>query len=200
MIKGEWFDFIFTFCELLPGLVTGVLGQYLLCGVDITEGIIIGIFCIVSLWFRSWKDFNSGWWNELTSAWFPDVCHFETFTQWIQFRLDWCDLAWKATNGNLRKFTKLSVTIFSKFLSWDCYPICIHGSWVCWSRHKSLRKLLTYIIFSRATHGLSFLEHKHMWKLPNLSSQLWKQCFINPWIPTALFLIITAAVTSAAVS
>ena len=43
-------------------------------------------------------------------------------------------------------------------------------------------------------------EHTHMWKWPNLSFQLWRQCFINLWILTALFLIIMVAATSAAVS
>ena len=31
--KGEWLDFIYTFSQLLPGLVAGALGRYVLCGV-----------------------------------------------------------------------------------------------------------------------------------------------------------------------
>ena len=36
-LKGEWFDFIYTFSQLLPGLVAGALGQYVLCGVAVTS-------------------------------------------------------------------------------------------------------------------------------------------------------------------
>ena len=53
---------------------------------------------------------------------------------------------------------------------------------------------------SRAALGLSFRKYKRKWKWPNLSIQLRRQCFINLWIQTALFLIIAIAATSAAVS
>ena len=36
-LKGEWLDFIYTFSQLLPGLVAGALGRYVLCGVDIVQ-------------------------------------------------------------------------------------------------------------------------------------------------------------------
>ena len=32
-LKGEWFDFIYIFSQLLPGLVAGALVRYVLCGV-----------------------------------------------------------------------------------------------------------------------------------------------------------------------
>ena len=32
-LKGEWLDFIYTFSQLLQGLVAGALGRYALCGV-----------------------------------------------------------------------------------------------------------------------------------------------------------------------
>ena len=49
--------------------------------------------------------------------------------------------------------------------------------------------------------GLSFREHNvEMAKFVRAAVQLWRQCFINPWIQTALFLIIAIAATSAAVS
>ena len=32
-LKGEWFDFIYTFSQLLPGLVAGAFGRHVLCGV-----------------------------------------------------------------------------------------------------------------------------------------------------------------------
>ena len=34
-LKDEWLDFIYTFPQLLPGLVAGALVRYVLCGVDI---------------------------------------------------------------------------------------------------------------------------------------------------------------------
>ena len=36
-LKGEWFDFIYTFSQLLPGLEAGALGRYVLCGVVLRE-------------------------------------------------------------------------------------------------------------------------------------------------------------------
>ena len=39
-----------------------------------------------------------------------------------------------------------------------------------------------------------------MAKFVRAAVQLWRQCFINPWIQTALFLFIAIAATSAAVS
>ena len=95
---------------------------------DIAWWIIVSIFCMESLRFRSWKDFSLGWWNALASAWFPDVRHFENLTPWIQLRLSLRDRARKPTNGHSRKLAQLSMTIFSKFWSRDHYPICIHGS------------------------------------------------------------------------
>ena len=80
-----------------------------------------------SLWFRSWKDFSLGWWNALASAWFPSVCYFENLTLWIQLRPGLRDRAWKITNVHSRKLAQLPMTIFLKFWSQDCYPICIHG-------------------------------------------------------------------------
>ena len=32
-LKGEWLDFLYIFSQLLPGLVAGALGRYVLCGV-----------------------------------------------------------------------------------------------------------------------------------------------------------------------
>ena len=95
---------------------------------DIAQWIIVSIFCMESLRFRSWKDFSLGWWNGLASAWFPDVRHFENLTPWIQLGLGLRDRAWKPTSGHSRKLAQLSTTIFSKFWSRDHYAICIHGS------------------------------------------------------------------------
>ena len=58
----------------------------------------------------------------------PSVRHFENFTLWIQLRLGLRNRAWKATNEQSRNLAQLSMTIFSKFWSWDRYPLCVHGS------------------------------------------------------------------------
>ena len=130
---------------------------------------------------------------------FPGIRHYENLTLWIQLRPGLRDRAWKATNGHSRKLAQLSITIFSKFWSRDHYLICIHGSrphyFTCIVEQVTLDVFLW-----RAALGLSFREHKHMWKWPNLSIQLRRHCFINPWIQTALFVIITIAATSTAVS
>ena len=169
---------------------------------DIALEIIIWIFCMDSLRFRSWEDFSLGWWNALTSAWLPDVCHFENFTMWIQLRLGLHERAWKVTKGNSWKLSRLSMTIFFKFWSRDCCRICINSSWTCCCTciveqvtSEVVDKMLSWV-----TLGLSYSEHKLVWKWTNLSVQLWRQCLVNPWILTVLFLIITIAAMSAAVS
>ena len=152
--------------------------------------------------FRSWKYFSLGWWNALASVWFPDVRHFENLTPWIQLRLGLRDRAWKPTNGHSRKLAQLSMTIFSKFWSRDHYPICIHGS-----RSRCFTCIAEQVTSGSCWHvfsgraGLSFREHKRRnGEICPCSCQLQRQCFINPWIQTALFLIIAIAATSAAVS
>ena len=155
-----------------------------------------------SLRFRSWKDFSLGWWNALASAWFPDVRHFENLTPWIQLRLGLRDRAWKPTNGHLRKLAQLSMTIFSKFWSRDHYPICIHGS-----RSRCFTCIAEQVtsevvdMFSRGGRDCHFANTSvEMAKFIRAAVQLLRQCFINPWIQTAFFLIIAIVATSAAVS
>ena len=115
----------------------------------------------VALLFGSWKYFSLGWWNALASAWFPDVRHFENLTPWIQLRLGLRDRAWKPTNGHSRKLAQLSMTIFSKFWSWNHYPICIHGS-----RSRSFTCIAEQVTSGSCWHvfsgraELSFREHK----------------------------------------
>ena len=48
------------------------------------------------------------------------------------------------------------------------------------------------ILFSREALYLSFREPERMWRWPNLSVELRRQCFINPWIESTLFLIMAA--------
>ena len=155
-----------------------------------------------SLRFRSWKDISLGWWNALASAWFPDVRHFENLTPWSQLRLGLRDRAWKPTNGHSRNLAQLSMTIFSKFWSRDHYPICIHGS-----RSRCFTCIAEQVtsevvdMFSRGGRDCHFANTSvEMAKFVRATVQLRRQCFINPWIQTALFLIIAIAATSAAVS
>ena len=155
-----------------------------------------------SLLFRSWKDISLGWWNALASAWFPDVRHFENLTPWIQLRLGLRDRAWKPMNGHSRKLAQLSMTIFSKFWSRDHYPICIHGSrsrcFTC------IAEQVTSEVVDKCSRGGRDCHFANtsveMAKFVRAAVQLRRQCFINPWIQTALFLIIAIAATSAAVS
>ena len=101
------------------------------------------------------------------------------------------------------KFAKLgTVTIFLKFWLRDRYPICIHGPRAHCSTSivEQVTSEVVNIMFTGTALGLSFREHKHMWKWPNLSIQFQRQCFINPWIQPAFFLIIAVAAMAAAVS
>ena len=153
-----------------------------------------------SLRFRSWKDFSLGWWNALASAWFPDVRHFENLTPWIQLRLGFRDRALKPTNGHSRKLAQLSMTIFSKFWSRDHYPICIHGSRSrCFTCIAEQATSEVVDMFSRGGRDCHFANTSvEMAKFVRAAVQLLRRCFINPWIQTALFLIIAIAATSGA--
>ena len=67
------------------------------------------------------------------------------------------------------------------------------------SRNKSHREVVD--MFSRGGRDCHFANTRvEMAKFVRAAVQLRRQCFINPWIHTALFLIIAIAATSAAVS
>ena len=100
--------------------------------------------------------------------------------------------------GQKWKFPKVGTTVhdnISKFWSWDRFPVCIHGS----REHcttcimEQVTSEVADLLFSQVALGLSFCKHEWMRKLPNLPVQLWRQCFIEPWIPIAVFLIIAIA-------
>ena len=137
-----------------------------------------------------WKDFRSGWWNAQVSTWFPGVRHFENSTPWIQLHLGLHDRAWNAMNGHSRKLAQLSMTIFSKFWSWDRYPILHRGTshiGSCW-----------HVFLGQAALGLSFREGKHR------NGQICPSSFEDNVLLThgsrpRYFLIIAIAATSAAV-
>ena len=134
-----------------------------------------------SLRLRNWKYFCLGWWNALASAWFLQASTILKSWHWIQLRLGLRDRAWEATNGNSRKLAHLSLTIFSKFWSWDCYPFGIYGSQVRCSTGiaEQVTSEVVDIMFSQAALSLSFHKHRHICKRPNLLIQLRRQCFIS---------------------
>ena len=130
------------------------------------------------------------------------VRHFENSTLWIPLRLGLRDCAWKATNGHSRKLAQLSMTIFLKLWSQDRYPICIHGSRPrCFTCIVEQGTSEVVDMFSRGRRPLACHFANASVEMAKFVSQLWRQCFIfiNPWIQTALFLIIAIAATSAAV-
>ena len=127
----------------------------------------------------------------------PSVRHFENLTLWIQLRLGLRDRAWKATNEHSRNLAQLSMTVFSKFWSLDRYPLSIHGS-----RPRCFTCIVEQVtsevvdMFSRGGRPLAC-------HFVNVSVEMTKFVqrwyFLNPWIQTALFLIIVITATSAAV-
>ena len=138
-----------------------------------------------SLRFISWKYFSLGWWNALSSAWFPDVRHFENLTPWIQLRIGLRDRVWKPTNGHSRKLAQLSMAIFSKFWSRDHYPICIHGS-----RSRCFTCIAEQVTSGSCWHefsgraGLSFREHKRRnGEICPGPIQIWPSCCF--FVPSA---------------
>ena len=142
--------------------------------------------------------------SQLASAWFPDVRHFENLTPWIQLRHGLRDLAWKPRNGHSRKLAQLCMTIFPKFWSRDHYPICIHGSrsrcFTCIAEQVTSEVVDMFFRGGQPLDCHFANTSAEMAKFVRSAVQLRRQCFINPWIQTALFLIIAIAAASAAVS
>ena len=84
------------------------------------------------------------------------------------------------------------IIILSVFMAPD--RVVLHAS-----RNKSHREVVD--MFSRGGRDCHFANTSvEMAKFVRAAVQLQRQCFINPWIQTALFLIIAIAATSAAVS
>ena len=85
------------------------------------------------------------------------------------------------------------------------YPICIHGSrsrcFTCIAEQVTSESCWPVDMFSRGWRDCHFANTSvEMAKFVRAAVQLRRQCFINPWIQTALFLIIAIVATSAAVS
>ena len=105
-----------------------------------------------------------------------------------------------------RTFAKVGATVHDnifKFWSRDHYPICIHGSrsrcFTCIAEQVT-SEVVDNDKCSRGGRDCHFANTSvEMAKFVRAAVQLRRQCFINPWIQTALFLIIAIA-TSAAVS
>ena len=84
------------------------------------------------------------------------------------------------------------IIILSVFMAPD--RVVLHAS-----RNKSHREVVD--MFSRGGRDCHFANTSvEMAKFVHSAVQLRRQCFINPWIQTALFLIIVIAATSATVS
>ena len=104
----------------------------------------------------------------------------------MDIRESWRNCPWQY----FRSFDR-GIIILSVFMAPD--RVVLHAS-----RNKSHREVVD--VFSGRA-GLSFREHKRRnGEICPCSCQLRRQCFLNPWIQTALFLIIAIAATSAAVS
>ena len=127
----------------------------------------------------------------------PGIHHFENLILWIPLRLGLRDRVWKATNGHSRKLAQLSMSIFSKFWSRDRYPDCTHGSRPrCFTCITEQLTSEVVDMFSQGGDPWPVNSQTRAQKWPNLSGQIWRQCFINRWIQTTLFPIITIAATS----
>ena len=135
----------------------------------------------------------------------PIVRHFENYTLWSQLRLGLRDaIVHEKPRMNIREtwhncpwqyfrcFDR-GIVILSVFMAPDCVVLPA-------SRNKSHQKLLT-CFHGAGGLGLSFRERKRRNDQICPFSPARRQCFINPWIQTALlcFLIIAIAATSAAV-
>ena len=105
----------------------------------------------------------------------------------MDIRESWRNCPWQY----LRSFDR-GIIILSVFMTPD--RVVLHAS-----RNKSHREVVD--MFSRGGRDCHFANTSvEMAKFVRAAVQLRRQCFINPWIQTALFLIIAIAATSAAVS
>ena len=155
-----------------------------------------------TLRFRSWKDFSLGWWNAVASTWsailkiwhrgsnFASVYAIVHENPRMDIRESWRNCPWQY----FRSFDR-GIIILSVFMAPD--RVVLHAS-----RNKSHREVVD--MFSRGGRDChSANTSEEMAKFVRAAVQLRRQCFINPWIQTALswlFLIIAIAATSAAVS
>ena len=154
-----------------------------------------------ALGFRSWKYFSLGWWNALASAilkiWhrgsnFALVYAIMHENPRMDIRESWRNCPWQY----FRSFDR-GIIILSVFMAPD--RVVLHASRNHASRNKSHREVVD--MFSRGGRDCHFANTSvEMAKFVRAAVQLRRQCFINPWIQTALFLIIAIAATSAAVS
>ena len=62
-LKDEWLDFIYTFSQLLPGLVAGAPGWYVLCGVVMMYGSCANCMFHITSFLTHW-----GWNKNATST------------------------------------------------------------------------------------------------------------------------------------
>ena len=131
----------------------------------------------------------------------PSVRHFENLTLWIPLHLGFyaivhekprMDIRESWHNCPLQYFRSFDrgIGILSVFMAPDLVVLPA-------SRYKSHWKLLT--CFLGAGGPWPVISRTQAWKWRNLSVRFRRQCFINPWIQTASFLIIVIATTSAAV-
>ena len=103
----------------------------------------------------------------------------------MDIRESWHNCPWQYFQSCDRRIVILSV-----FMSPDCVVLPA-------SRNKAHRKLLTSFLGAGGPWPV-ILRHASV-EMAKFVCQLWRHCFINPWIQTTLFLIIAIAATSAAV-
>ena len=167
--------------------------KYIVWGIVIN--ILHGFFTV-----QIWKDFSLGWWNVLASAWFQASAilkiwhcgsHFALVYVIVHekprmdFRESWHNCPWQY----FRSFDR-GIVIMSVFLAPDrvVLPAFI-----------AEQVTLEVVDMFLGAGPWPVISQTRVWKWRNLSVRFWRQCFINPWLQTALFLIIAIATTSAAV-
>ena len=130
------------------------------------------------------------------------VRHFENLSLWMDPTSPWFTRS--CMKSHEWKFAKVGPTVYD-----NIFKVLIMGSlsYFSWPRAhcstcivEQVTSEVVDIMFSWGALGLSFCEHKDMWKWPNLSIQFRGLCFIDPWIQTTLFLIFVIAATLAAVT
>ena len=130
------------------------------------------------------------------------VRHFENLTLWMDPTSPW--FTWSCMKSHKWKFAKVGPTVYD-----NIFKVLIMGSLSYFSLPRAhcstciveqVTSEVVDIMFSGGALGLSFREHKHVWKWPNLSIEFRGLCFIDPWIQATLFLIFVIAATLAAVS
>ena len=195
-LKGKWLDFIYTFPQLLPGLVAGALVRYVLCGVAPRHRCQLSIIRFVPKYLHQLVNFSASpagdwqtgslWWA-VVESWFLVALKLNFALKNYSMEFFLCPITGRMNvliTGEM-DMTPLQVSCWrGKFLRWTQSGIPSTIIYTRWSSRRyelgcdapvhslSCQKtgLFTWAILKNT---LKYKVNSHMKKLPN-PCLLWK--------------------------